>query len=143
MRKAEKALNQAYNRQNKAEQAINQNQDPAEVYDLMQEVKDAYKNTLDKEIALERVREEFHLLDAEFQRVNEKRDATFRKMLETELETAAGELEGLVETYNTAKGDKEGYDAVEKKLREERAAMDTDGSDQATKDAKDGELNSH
>lgn len=143
MRKAEKALNQAYNQQNKAEQAINQNKDPAEVYDLMQRVKDAYENTLEKEIALERIREEYKLLDEEFQRVNEKRDATFAKMLEKELETAAGELGGLVEAYNVAKGNKEGYDAEETKLREERQAMDTDGSDQAAKDAKDGELSSH
>lgn len=143
MRKAEKALNQAYNQQNKAEQAVNQNKDPAEVYDLMQKVKDAFENTLEKEIALERIREEYKLLDEEFQRANEKRDATFAKMLEKELETAAGELGGLVEAYNVAKGNKEGYDAVETRLREERQAMDTDGSDQAAKDAKDGELSSH
>jgi hypothetical protein len=98
---------------------------------------------LEKEIALERVREEFHLLDAEFQKANEKRDATFKKLLDAELETAAGELFGLNEAFATAKVNKDAYDTTEQKLKDERAAMDTDGSEQATKDAKDGELDAH
>lgn len=137
MRKAEKALNNAYNLQNKAEQAINQNQDPQAVWDLMQTVKDAYENTLEKEVTLARVREEFHLLDAEFQRVNEKRDETFRQQLETEVNQAAGELEGLEGIFNTAKEAKETYDAELTRLQGLRSAMDTDASatDQQKSDA--------
>lgn len=95
----------------------------------MQAVKDAYENTLEKEIALERIREEQHLLNMEFTRANDKRDNTVREKLEAELEVAAGELKGFEDTYNTLKADKDKYDEEEKKLMDERAAMDTDGSD--------------
>lgn len=108
----------------------------------MQAVKDAYENTLEKEIQLERLRAEFDALHEEFMRADQKREATFKAKLEAELEVAAGELEGLVTTYNTAKTAKETYESEEARLEGERAAMDAADSTatDAEKAAKDQEV---
>jgi hypothetical protein len=63
--------------------------------------------------------------------------------LTAELETAEGEFDGLKSTWEAAKTAKDEYDTEETRLREARTVMDTDGSDQATKDAKDQELQNH
>lgn len=101
----------------------------------MQAVRDAYENTLEKEIQLERVREEFHLLDAEFQRANDKRDETLRQKLEEEVGKAQEELDALKETFRGFEEQKTTWETEDTRLREARAALDDD--DTATADQKD------
>lgn len=74
MRRAEKQLNEAHVAQQQAEKAINQNQDPQRVQDLINDLQDAVKAVMDKEIGLTRVHEYYHLLDMDFQAINAKRD---------------------------------------------------------------------
>jgi len=55
-------LNEAYNAVDAANKKINQNKDPQEVYDLVNDLRDALKVIEDTELILERLHEFNHLL---------------------------------------------------------------------------------
>lgn len=139
MRKAEKDLNNAHVAVQQADKAINQNQDPQAVYDLIQTLKDAYMTSLDKEFDLVRKQAFMDILYQDFVRLNEARDQVLRDRLNAELAVATGELDGLKETYNTAKTAKDTWDAEDVTLKAARAALDTQtpAAEQSAKDAAD------
>jgi len=71
-----------------------------------------------------RKQEFYHLLDQEFMNVNEVREATLGDVLQGQLDIAQGELDGLMELFNTAQGAKDDFDAEETRLRAARADLD-------------------
>jgi hypothetical protein len=71
------------------------------------------------------------------------REEVLAERLTTELQDREDEYEVLKGEAKTAKDAKDEYDTEETRLRDARTAMDTDGSDQATKDAADQELADH
>lgn len=135
MRKAEKELNQAHVAQQQAEKAINQNDEPQRVQDLVNDLQDAVKAVLNKEVALTRVHEYYHLLDMDFQSINEKREEVLQDRLAAEVEKVAGELEELKGFFATAEEEKKTWDAEDARLRKVRTDMDAADStaDEAAK----------
>lgn len=125
MRKAEKDLNNAHVAQQQADKAINQNQDPQAVYDLIQTLRDAYMNAIEKEFELIRKQAFMDIIYNDFVQMNQARDQVLKDRLDAELEVSAGELQGLVELFNTAKTAKDTYDTEEQALKDARAALDT------------------
>lgn len=83
---------------------------------------------MDKEIALTRVHEFYHLLDMDFQRINEKRDEVLQDRLKAEVEKAGEELQELKGFFETAEESKKTWDDEDKRLRKARSDMDGDES---------------
>lgn len=82
-----------------------------------------------------RVQEYFHLLDQDYQMLNQARDNVLRERLDAEIAKAAGELAGLNEVMNTAKTAYDTFEVELQALKDARAALDTDTT--ATQTQKD------
>jgi hypothetical protein len=79
---------------------------------------------MDKEIALTRVHEFYHLLDMDFQRINKQRDEVLQDRFKAEVEKAGDELEELKGFFKTAEESKKTWDDEDARLRKERSDMD-------------------
>ena len=134
LRKADKELNEAYIAFQQAEKAVSRNQDPQAVYDLIQTLRDAQEGVDAKELQLVRRQEYMNLLYADYDMINQAREAVLADKLMKEVEKAAGELTELETVMNTALAAKDAWETEDARLRAARAALDTDTS--ATDDQK-------
>lgn len=65
----------------------------------------------------------FHLLETEFIKLNEDRDAKLADKLEKELEKAAGELGGLKDTFDAADKEFKDWEKENEKLKKTLADL--------------------
>lgn len=143
LRKADKALNEAYTAKQAAERAITENQNPQAVYDLVQALRDADEAIVSKEMRHHRLNSFREALFEELTRLDEARNEVLAERLTAEIGIAEGEFDAFKTTWEEKKADKDTYDAEETRLREARAAMDTDGSTDAQKSDADQALSDH
>ena len=75
-------MNEAYNALDAANKKINKNENPQEVYDLVNDLRDADAVVEEKELKMERLHEFQHLLYQEFDRFNKKQEEFYAQELE-------------------------------------------------------------
>lgn len=78
--------------------------------------------------AMQEKQEQFHLLETEFNGLQQARDDKLTERLNAELATSAEELGGLKKLFDEAKTARDTYDTEETRLKEAKAALDNDAN---------------
>jgi len=105
---------------------LSQNQDPSLVPDLIQAVREAAENIIDKELKLIRVVEYEHLLYQEWDAQHQLNEERIKKEIEAEVEKAQEELVELKGFFETAEEAKNEWEKEDERLRGIVVANDTD-----------------
>lgn len=108
---------------------MSQNQDPERVGELVQAVREANENIMDKELRLIRLREYEHLLYQEFDVQNQLNEERFKQEIEAEVEKATEELRELKGFFESAEEAKSQWEAEDTRLRGIVEANNAEGSD--------------
>lgn len=135
MREAEKKFSNAHVLLSKAEEALYDNQDPSEVSDLIQAVRDAQDNVNTRQNNLTRAEELTNLLQEDYDGIWEARDKALADILAAEVADAKkrlGELKGVFDDADTAKKE---YDTEETRLRGLKTEADAGDDEKAKTDA--------
>jgi len=119
VRKADEKLSEAYQSQNAADQALfeNQNGDEEHVTSLVNALRDAQENVIDRELKLTRVREYENLLYQEFDAQNQRNEERIRQEIAAEVEQAQEELKELKGFFETAEEAKNDWITQDERLR--------------------------